>query len=79
MPRQRLGTYLRRNAGLSLSEDVLAALDNLNQVKTPVSQEGWTRSYLVEQILRNWLDRPDIPADYDSDDLERVKRGRLIV
>lgn len=79
MPRPRMGTYNRRNAGLSLSEEVIKALDNLHQVKTPVSEEGWTRSYLVEQVLRNWLNRADIPADYDWDDLERLRQGRLIV
>ena len=77
MPRPRLGTYNRRNAGLSLSEELIAALDRIPQVSTPVAEGGWTRSYLVEQILRNWLNHSEIPVDYDQDDLERVRQGRI--
>lgn len=68
--RPRTYKYPKKNAGLSLSPEVLEALKNLPQVK-----QEWTKSYLVEQILRNFL---SLPADYDWSDLKRVSVGRVI-
>jgi predicted DNA-binding protein len=61
---------IKKNAGISLSIELIEALNNLPQV-----QSEWSKSYLVEQILRNYL---NLPSDFDWDDLVRVARGRVI-
>lgn len=64
------------NAGLSLSVELVEAISNLPQVKTPLNQDGWSRSYFVEQALRNVL---GLPADYSLEDIKAIARGSIVV
>ena len=56
------------NLGASVAGEVNDALKEL------AKKQGWSKSYLVEQILRNYL---DLPADYTWSDLQLVKLGLL--
>jgi hypothetical protein len=61
----------KRNAGHALSAEVIAAIDALPQV-----QSGeWSKSYLAEQLWRNFL---KMPADYDWGDLDLVAIHHII-
>ena len=66
----------KRNAGIALSEELIEILDALPQIQATEKKDGWSRSYLVEQVLRNYL---SLPADYDWDDLQRIVKGAVIV
>lgn len=61
----------KRNAGHALSLEVIEAIANLPQIK---SQE-WSKSYLAEQLWRNYL---NMPADYSSADLEIIAKGHIL-
>jgi hypothetical protein len=55
----------------TLSPEVVEALSSLPQVKAG----EWSRSYLVEQILRVGL---GMPGDYSPDDLALIVQGVII-
>lgn len=64
-------THPKRNAGIALSAELLDAIANLPQI-----QSGeWSKSYLVEQLGRLWL---NLPADYDNADLSLIANGEII-
>lgn len=73
---QAKGSSLKKNAGLSLSEELLQAIADLPQIKTPEDQDGWSKSYFVEQVLRNAL---GMPADYSHEDIAAIGSGSIIV
>jgi hypothetical protein len=50
---------------------IVAALDELPQVKCG----EWSRSYLISQIILNWL---RIEADYNDADLELIRKGHVV-
>lgn len=75
-PGQTKGASLKKNAGLSLSVELLQAIADLPQIKTPEDQDGWSKSYFVEQVLRNAL---SMPADYSSEDITAIANGSIIV
>jgi hypothetical protein len=60
-----------KNAGHSLSQEVRDAISSLPQV----TSGEWSKSYLAEQLWRNYL---GLPADFDWDDLGVVARGNII-
>ena len=61
----------KRNAGHALSGEVIEAIAQLPQVQSGT----WSKSYLAEQVWRNFL---GLPADYDSGDLEIVRMRHII-
>ncbi len=73
---QAKGSTVKKNAGLSLSKELLQAIADLPQIKTPEDQDGWSKSYFVEQVLRNAL---GMPADYSSEDIAAIANGSVIV
>lgn len=62
------GVKVAKNLGVSCSGEVE---EKLKQI---ANKQGWSKSYLVEQVLRVYL---DLPSDYTWADLELVKRGIL--
>jgi hypothetical protein len=62
------GTQPARNLGVSVAGEVNDALRSL------ALSQGWSKSYLVEQVLRNYL---ELPADYSWSDLQVIKLGLL--
>jgi hypothetical protein len=58
-------------AGVSFTPELLAVIDALPQV----ASKEWSRSYLIGQVLLNWL---EVPADYDRGDLEIVAKGGIL-
>jgi hypothetical protein len=46
----------KRNAGVALSQEVIDAIAKVPEIES----NEWSRSYLVEQLLRNYL---GLPAD----------------
>jgi hypothetical protein len=68
----RHGEKLKRNSGMSLTGEVLDAINELPQI-----QSGeWTKSYLAEQLWRNYL---GLPTGYNTVDLELIAQGKIIV
>lgn len=57
--------------GVSFIPDLIAAIDALPQV----ASHEWSRSYLINQVLLNWL---RMKADYDHSDLELIAKGEII-
>lgn len=55
----------------TLSPEVVEALSNLPQVNS----KTWSRSYLVEQILRIAL---NLPAEYSPEDLAVIVKGAIV-
>lgn len=62
------GQQKSANLGVSVPGEVKDALQAL------ADREGIKRSYLVEQLLRVYL---EMPSDYDWNDLQLLKLGRL--
>lgn len=62
------GEKTAKNLGVSVAGEVSDSLKEL------ALKQGWSKSYLVEQILRNYL---DLPADYTWTDLQLAKLGLL--
>lgn len=61
----------KRNAGHALSQEVIEAIANLPQV-----QSGeWSKSYLAEQLWRNYL---GLSADYDWSDLDIIAAKQIL-
>jgi hypothetical protein len=60
------------SAGHSLSPEVREKIASLPQV----ASSEWSKSYLAEQVWRNFL---GLPSDYDAADLEMVRNGNIIV
>ena len=58
-------------AGVSFTPELLAVIDALPQV----ASKEWSRSYLIGQVLLNWL---HLNADYDEGDLELIAQGRIV-
>jgi hypothetical protein len=58
-------------AGVSFTPELLAVIDALPQV----ASKEWSRSYLIGQVLINWL---GLPADYDCSDLDVVAKGGIV-
>jgi len=67
----RHGATLKKNAGHGLSQEVLEALASLPQIKSG----KWSKSYLAEQLWRNFL---GLPVDYDKNDLQKIADGKII-
>lgn len=61
----------RKNAGLSLSSELIEAIATLPQV----SSGEWSKSYLVEQVLRVCL---GLDSYYEASDLDLVSQGRIV-
>lgn len=61
----------KRNAGHALSPQVINAIAELPQVKSG----EWSKSYLAEQLWRNFL---GLPADYDWTDLQLIAKGKIV-
>jgi hypothetical protein len=59
------------NAGISLTPALKARLKSLPQV----TQKEWSLSYLVQQVLANWVGEP---ADYDQADLDLIKQNHIV-
>jgi hypothetical protein len=57
--------------GVSFTPELIAAIDALPQV----TSREWSRSYLINQVLLNWL---RMKADYDQSDLELIAAGRVV-
>ncbi len=57
--------------GVSFTPELIAAIDALPQV----TSKEWSRSYLINQVLLNWL---RMKADYDGGDLELIANGRIV-
>jgi hypothetical protein len=57
--------------GVSFTPELIAAIDALPQV----TSKEWSRSYLINQVLLNWL---RMKADYDQSDLELIAGGRIV-
>lgn len=57
--------------GVSFTPELIAAIDALPQV----TSKEWSRSYLINQVLLNWL---HLKADYDGSDLELIAQGRIV-
>jgi hypothetical protein len=51
--------------GVSFTPELIAVIDALPQV----TSKEWSRSYLINQVLLNWL---RMKADYDQSDLELI-------
>lgn len=68
--------YRERNANLSISEELLQAISDLPQIKTPETKGGWCKSYFVEQVLRNAL---SMPADHSPEDIAAITNGHIVV
>jgi hypothetical protein len=64
-------TSTAKNAGHALSQEVRETIAALPQV---ISGE-WSKSYLAEQVWRNFL---NLPSDYDESDLNLVSQGKVI-
>jgi predicted DNA-binding protein len=62
------GEQSAKNLGVSVAGEVNDGLKELAE------QLGWTKSYLTEQILRNYL---ELPSDYTWTDLQLAKLGLL--
>lgn len=62
------GEQVAKNLGVSVAGEVSDGLKELSQ------KLGWSKSYLTEQILRNYL---ELPSDYTWTDLELAKLGLL--
>jgi predicted DNA-binding protein len=62
------GKQIAKNLGVSVAGEVNDGLQELAQ------KLGWSKSYLTEQILRNYL---ELPSDYTWSDLELAKLGLL--
>lgn len=61
----------KKNAGHALSQEVIDAIANLPQV-----QSGeWSKSYLAEQLWRNFL---GISADYGWSDLMLISKKQIV-
>jgi hypothetical protein len=58
-------------AGVSFTPELLAAIDTLPQV----ANKEWSRSYLIGQVLINWL---GLPGDYNQSDLGIVVKGGIV-
>jgi hypothetical protein len=52
---------------LGLTPELRQLLDELCR------QQSWKLNYLIEQSLRVFY---DLPADYDADDLDSIKKGQ---
>ena len=63
--------FPKRNAGHALSPEVIEAIANLPQVRSG----EWSKSYLAEQLWRNFL---KLPADYNWGDLDLVAINHII-
>lgn len=61
----------KRNAGHALSPEVLDAIASLPQI----TSGEWSKSYLAEQLWRNFL---KLPADYDWGDLDLVALRHVV-
>lgn len=57
--------------GVSLSQEVRDAIAELPQFKSG----QWSRSYWIEQLIRNNL---GMPADYSQSDLELIANKQII-
>ena len=57
--------------GVSFTPELIAAIDALPQV----TSHEWSRSYLINQVLLNWL---KMQADYSIGDLELIAQGRIV-
>lgn len=57
--------------GIAFRPEILEAIDRLPQV---LSKE-WSRSYLLNQLVANWL---ELPSDYEWSDLDIVKSGEIV-
>jgi hypothetical protein len=68
----RHGATIKKNCGHALSEEVLDAIAQLPQIKT----REWSKSYLAEQIWRNYL---GLPSKFNKADLEQIAQGRILV
>ena len=65
------GQNLSKNAGHALTQEVREAIQGLPQI----SEKEWSKSYLAEQLWRNYL---GLPADYDWADLEQIADGNIL-
>jgi hypothetical protein len=57
--------------GIAFRPEVLKTIDMLPQV---LSGE-WSRSYLLNQLVANWL---NLPSDYEWSDLDIVRDGGVV-
>lgn len=69
--RAKKAKFPKRNAGVSLSPEVIEKLSAL----PAVTCGEWSKSYLIEQLLRNYL---GMPADYNWFDLHLISQGRIV-
>jgi hypothetical protein len=60
-----------KNAGHALSEEVREAIASLPQITSC----EWSKSYLAEQVWRNFL---GLPSDYSWADLRLIAEGKVI-
>jgi hypothetical protein len=67
----RHGATIKKNCGQALSIEVIDAINNLPQIKS----KDWSKSYLAEQLWRNYL---GLPSDFNKDDLEIIAQGRIL-
>jgi len=67
----RHGATLKKNAGHALSGEVLDAIAELPQIKS----KKWSKSYLAEQLWRNYLGSP---SDFSQKDLNKIVQGLII-
>lgn len=61
----------KRNANHALSQEVIEAISEIPQIKSG----AWSRSYLAEQLWRNYL---KFSADYQQADLDLIADGKLL-
>ena len=61
----------KRNAGHGLSVEVIEAIAALPQIKSG----EWSKSYLSEQLWRNYL---GLASDYELSDLDLIVEGAIV-
>lgn len=57
--------------GVSFTPELIDIINALPQI----TSKEWSRSYLICQVLLNWL---RVPSDYDGSDLELIAQGRIV-
>jgi len=60
-----------KNAGHALSQEVRDAIAALPQVES----KEWSKSYLAEQVWRNYL---GLQPDYDLADITMIAKGHIV-
>ena len=59
-------TLSEKKATIKISDRVLDKIKELPQVQASEKDGGWSESFLIEQVLRNYL---GLEADYNNQDL----------